>query len=168
MANTRAVALCLFTLTIHGVMPDRAWAQCGGGYWSVRSILASRDVSAVFSGTVAGVQALDAVQLVTFDVDGIWKGDVGKRAFVYRPSYKPPPKGSPTAATLSSGGPRSFEIGQRYLVMANLLSDQEKAEFKVEAKPGSLAVDSCGGGSRPFKVFANNDLKEMGPGRKPQ
>jgi hypothetical protein len=62
-----------------------------------------------------------------------------------------------------------FEIGKRYVVLADTLSDQERAEFGVESsKPGSLAVDVCGGGSRPYEVFARSDLKEMGPGRKPK
>ena len=128
------------------------------------------DVSAVFSGTVAEVQALDAVLLVTFDVDGIWKGDVGKRAFIYRPVFRPPVPQPGTGGTVGGSAPwSSFEIGKRYVVLAHILSDQERAEFGVEsAKPGSLAVNTCGSGSRPFEVFANSELKEMGPGRKPR
>jgi hypothetical protein len=127
------------------------------------------DVSAVFSGTVAEVQALDTVLLVTFDVDGIWKGGVGERAFVYRPIPKPPPV--PKPGTPIAGSPtslRPFEIGKRYLVMADVLSDRARADFGVDAKPGSLAVNACGSGSRPFEVFANYDLKDMGPGRRPR
>jgi hypothetical protein len=64
---------------------------------------------------------------------------------------------------------RPFEIGKRYVVMAHALTDQERAELGVEsAKLDSLAVSVCGSGSRPFEVFAQYDLKEMGPGRKPQ
>jgi hypothetical protein len=63
---------------------------------------------------------------------------------------------------------RPFEIGKRYVVIAHTISDQERAELRVDAKPGSLAVNTCGSGSMPFEVFARDGLKEMGPGRKPQ
>lgn len=167
----RLVSICLFATAINGMGSDRAWAQCGGGYVSVAVDINRPDVAAVFSGTVAEVRALDAVLLITFDVDGIWKGDVSKRAFVYRPIYRPPePKPGARGGGIvgGSGDVSPFEIGKRYLVMAHIVTDQERSEFAVAAKPGSLAVDTCGSGSRPFEVFANYDLKEMGPGRKPQ
>ena len=166
-ANTRAVALCLFFLVaIHCVTPQRVWAQCGGGYLGVTTVLnGSPDISAVFSGTVAETQTLDAVVLVTFDVDGIWKGDVAKRVVVYRPIYK----ASPQNVGGGSGRLRPFEMGKRYLVLAHTLSEQETRDLGVQsATPGALAVDVCGSGSRPYELFTEYDLKEMGPGRKPQ
>ena len=168
--NPRVVALCLLPIAIHCVTPDQAWAQCGSGYPEVKLFFDRPDVSAVFSGTVAELQALDAVLLVTFDVDGIWKGDVGKRAVVYRPIYRPNVPKPGTGGQVLVGSSRPFEIGKRYVVVAHVLSDKERAEFEVEsAKPGSLAVDVCGSGSRPYEVFAqSSDLKEMGPGRKPE
>jgi hypothetical protein len=108
------------------------------------------------------VQELDAVLVVTFDVDGIWKGDVAKRALFYRPIYRPPRIGG------RSGGLKPFEMGKRYLVGAHVLGDQERDQFGVNPKPGILAVDTCGSGSRPFDAFANAGLKEMGTGRKPE
>jgi hypothetical protein len=135
----------------------------------VAPIVNRPEVSAMFSGTVAEVQALGAVLLITFDVDGIWKGDVGRRAFIYRPIQRPVIEpGNGIVRDTGSGGSRPFEIRKRYLVTAHTLSEQEQAEFRVDAKPGSLAVETCGGYSRPFEVFANYDLKEMGPGRKPR
>jgi hypothetical protein len=167
--NTRAVVLCLFTIAIGGVSPDPAWAQCGCGYVGLAPVINRPDMSAVFSGTVAEVEALGAVLLVTFDVDGIWKGDVSKRAFVYRPIHRPAIQGGTRIVRdTGSGDSRPFEIGKRYLVTAHVLSAQEQAEFSVDVRPGSLAVETCGGFSRPFEVFANYDLKEMGPGRKPR
>ena len=125
----------------------------------------SPDISAVFSGTVAETQTLDAVVLVTFDVDGIWKGDVAKRVGVYRPIYK----ASGQNVGGGSGGLRPFDSGKRYLVMAHLFSDREKREFGVESAPvGSLAIGVCMSPSRPYEIFAEYDLKEVGPGRKPQ
>jgi hypothetical protein len=170
VTNARAVALCVLTVAIHCVTPDHAWAQCGSGYVGVKLEMNRPDVSAVFSGTAAEIQALDAVLLITFDVDGIWKGDVEKRAFVYRPIYKAPVQKPGSGGIVAGGGsPTPFEIGKRYVIMAHILSDQERTEFRVEsAKPGSLAVSVCGSGSRPFEVFALYDLKEMGPSRKPQ
>jgi hypothetical protein len=77
------------------------------------------DISTVFSGTAVEIQALDAVLLVTFDVDGIWKGDVGKRAFVYRPIYKAPVQKPGTGGVVAGGGsPTPFEIGKRYVILA--------------------------------------------------
>jgi hypothetical protein len=52
-------------MVINGVTSDRAWAQCGSGYVGVTLDVNRPDVFAVFSGTVAEVQALDAVLLVT-------------------------------------------------------------------------------------------------------
>ena len=170
MMNERAVALCLLAVAIHCVIPNHAWAQCGSGYVGVKLEMNRPDISAVFSGTVAEVQALDAVLLVRFDVDRIWKGDVGKRTLVYRPIYKAPAPKPGTRGTVAGGGsPTPFEIGKRFVVMAHLLSVQERAELGVEsAKPGSLAVSVCADGSRPFEIFAQYDLKELGPGREPQ
>ena len=169
-ANTRAVALCLFFLVaIHCVTPPRVFAQCGGGYVGVTGLLNSNsDISAVFSGTVAETQALDAVRLVTtFDVDAIWKGRIAKRAIVYQPIYKPPAPNS--GLSVPSGGLRPFEMGKRYLVVAHNLSDQEKRELGVQSDtPGGLAVGVCGSGSMPYELFAEHDLKQMGPSRKPQ
>ena len=149
--NTRAVALCVFLIATACVTPQRVWAQCGGGYPGVTTVLnGSSDIATVFSGTVAETQTLDTVVLVTFDVDGIWKGDVAKRVVVYRPIYK----ASAQNVGGASGRLRPFEIGRRYLVLAHILSEQATRELGLQsAAPGALAVDVCGSGSRPYELM---------------
>jgi hypothetical protein len=116
------------------------------------------EVAAVFSGTVLGLKRLDAVLLVTFDVNRGWKGEVGKRVVVYRAVRPPERPGVSTSL-------RPFEIGERYLVVAHAA---EQEEFGVgPSATARLATDFCGDGSTPFYV-AVDQLDALGPGRPPE
>lgn len=121
-------------------------------------------VDVVFSGTVVHVQQRDAVLVMTFAVDQVWKGSVSKRVMVYRPI--PRPGGPP----LGSGGLRPCDMGGRFIVLAHLLNTLERGQFGVDvADSHSLATSMCGDGSRPYWLAEEHgDLKALGLGREPQ
>jgi hypothetical protein len=172
--HTRTIAACLVSLYIQFASPVDVQAQCGSGYFSLKSEMAAPSVTVVFSGTVldvrpisgseAPVQGRDAVLVFTFDVDRVWKGNVPKRVKLFRPVPRfPDGRGGITSL-------RSFDIGQKYIVLAHPLTAVERADLRiVEAEPQGLVTGVCGDGSRPYRLAEEHgDLKEIGPGREPQ
>jgi hypothetical protein len=109
-------------------------------------------------------QRRDGFLVPTFGVDRVWRGSVSKRVVLYQPVPRP---GGPH---LASGGLRPFEMGQPFIVLAHLLTAQERVEFGVNpADSQSLATSMCGDGSRAFATAEYFDeAKELGPGREPQ
>ena len=159
------MALCLFALGAPWLWATSVAAQCGSGYyinWS--ELLGKPEVAVVFSGTVIDRQIGSVVQVVTFDVDRVWKGDVTKRTIIYRPAH-------PEAETVGrSGGGRGFDIGQRYVVVAHRLTETERRKFALKStSTKSLAVGYCGDGSVPFYIYEMYERESsMGPGTEPR
>ena len=126
-------------------------------------------MTAVFSGTVVDRQIGSVVQVVTFDVDRVWKGDVTKRTIIYRPA-EPEPE-----IVGGSGGSEGFDLGQRYLVVAHLLTEAERRKFALKSiGTKSLAVRYCGDGGVPFHIYEMSERgsslgpTSLGPGTEPR
>jgi hypothetical protein len=131
---------------------------CGSGFLGLSILVRLDEVAVVFSGTVVDLQRLHAAQVVTFDVDRVWKGDVTKRFVIYRPPGVPP-----------SGWPEPFSLRARFIVVAHRLSAVERADLRVGVPPDSFGTGLCGNGSRPFSLAEKwNELRDLGPGREPQ
>lgn len=168
--STRSLLVCLLHFGISYVAPTHAAAQCGGGYLQIKEFLAAPNVSAVFSGTVVNVQANQTVLVVTFEVDRVWKGRVTKRAVVYRPAPVSTWMEEPDNRVRGGSPVRMhFELRKRYVVVAHNLSPEERVQFNAQnAATDALATELCGGGSRPFDIFAEElERGLVGAGREP-
>ena len=121
------------------------------------------NVTALFTGTARETKYSDTFLAVTFEVDRVWKGDIPKQIVVYRPA--------PLPGVRYGGQPvqMHFEFSTRYAVLAHHLSAAERLQFGVaNGDTTALAVQMCGGGSRPVEIVDAEDWKGLGPGREPQ
>jgi hypothetical protein len=128
-------------------------------------------VTIVFRGSVVDWQRRDGFLVMTFEADRVWKGTVSRQVMLYQPIPKPGGR-LLTSEGLKpfKGGLRPFDMSRPFVVLAHLLNAQERKEFGVDAADTrSLATSMCGDGSRPYSVAEEfGDVKELGPGRKPQ
>jgi hypothetical protein len=115
------------------------------------------DAAVVFSGSVTNVTANVASEwpseIVTFDVDRVWKGVPTKRFVIY--SF---------TRTLERF---RFQIGTKYVALAHLQTAEERNLFGLAASaPPTFGVGGCGDGTREYATFAT-EVAELGPGREP-
>jgi hypothetical protein len=163
--RARLLLVTLASTLIQLGRPLDALAQCGSGYLGIQTFFDTTyqpPAAAMFSGTVIAERRHEAVLIVTFDVDRVWQGTIGKRVVIYRAVKQRPPVGATSAA-------RAFDVGRRYVVIPHRVTGDERREFGMQEIPGdAFAVGFCGDGSRPWEVFADNELHKWGPGRAPE
>jgi hypothetical protein len=103
--------------------------------------LSDDSTEAVFRGTIRDVQMVPPGQIVTFEVERVWKGRVSRTVITYN--------------SLSGGyEERKFMRGERYLVMAHRLNAMSRARFGGDMD--ALGVSYCG--SYPAEI---GDAKEI-------
>jgi hypothetical protein len=118
---------------------------------SASNAIASPSSAAVFSGIVRQVQDPDTVQVVTFDVDRVWKGALPRRVELYQVNVSEAIKFSP---------------GVRYLIVAYRETDSKREPFRTSPPAGMLGINVCA--SRSFEEAERyGDLRDLGPGRLP-
>lgn len=113
------------------LLPRLTFAECIG--MPLRPIVDQAAV--VFSGTVVKVTANTASacggQIITFDVDRVWKGSPTKHFVIY--SFTRTPE------------PFQFTVGTKYVVPAHLQTTEERTQFGLGAsEPPTFGVGQCG------------------------
>ena len=93
-------------------------------------------------------------QIVTFDVDRVWKGQVQQRFVLYN-------------SRAIEG--ITFQQGQRYVVFAHWLKPRERERLGLPATaPMTLGVAQCGDGTLLFDTADRTGMvRELGVGRPP-
>jgi hypothetical protein len=86
--------------------------------------------AAVFRGTVRDVQVVPAGQIVTFDVDRVWKGRVLKTAVIHN-------------FVVGADHETQFVRGERYLVAPHRQNAETRALFGT-SEDGALGTSLCG------------------------
>jgi hypothetical protein len=96
-------------------------------------------VEVAFVGTVQQVQVVPAGQIVTFAVDRVYKGQVDAHVVVYN-----------WQRSVVQEGVVTFELANRYLVLAHRQSDEEREQFAMPIK-GTETLGSQGCGAYPVE-----------------
>ena len=135
------------------LFPRLMFAECV----SIRLGTIAEDAAVVFSGTVTNVTANAASEwpseIVTFDVDRVWKGVLTKQFVIY--SFTRTPERF------------DFKIGTKYVTLAHVQTAEERNLFGLAASgPPTFGVGPCGDGTREYTVFAA-EVAALGPGREP-
>jgi hypothetical protein len=143
--------LLLFVLPL--LLPRLTFAECVG--MPIRPI--ADQAAVVFSGTVMKVTTNTASewggQIVTFDVDRVWKGSPTKQFVIY--SFTRTPE------------PFQFTVGTKYVVLAHTQTTEERTQFGLAAsEPATFGVGQCGEGTRTYE-HAKAELADLGAGRAP-
>ena len=130
MVRLHVVQLVFMVVLAGAAFPRLAAAQCvimpldnRADHWP--------DVA--FSGTVQRIQTVRAGEIVTFDVDRVYKGQVDQHVVVFNWQHPPVLEGIVT-----------FELTKRYLVLAHRQNAEERTQF---ATPGegteTLGLQGC-------------------------
>jgi hypothetical protein len=96
-------------------------------------------VGVAFVGTVQQVQVVPAGQIVTFAVDRVYKGQVDAHVVVYN-----------WQRSVVQEGVVTFELANRYLVLAHRQSPEERERFAMPIK-GTETLGSQGCGAYPVE-----------------
>jgi hypothetical protein len=145
----KALSTSAFLVASVLLLPARARAECfvlTGPF-----VMGAPTIELVFSGRVVDIaRTAELGYRATFDVDGVWKGTVPRRFDLY-------------VWELAPESPR-FEKGQRYVALANHMSDQ-----RARAGVGLGASDivaftptTCSG------AVAREIESQLGPGYPPK
>jgi len=111
----------------------------------------------VFSGTVTSVQQLDdRHELVTLNVEKVWKGPAGRRVILHD-----------SLESIDSYRFPVDAIGQQYLVFADRLTSQQQAGFRLGEKEQAFGVPICGGGTGPLPQ-REREVRDLGRNRAPR
>jgi len=112
----------------------------------------------VFSGAIRELRDLDAGRtLVTFEVDRVWKGDVGQRVVLHQ-----------TLDSIDSFRFVGATAGKEYLVFASRLGPAHRALFELTAPTDAFSVPVCGGGTRALLEVDQGTLRQLGRARNPR
>jgi len=132
------------------VPPSQLRAECVG--FPLKHYLKSADL--VFSGRIQGLEQRDSIRtIVTFDVDRVWKGEVGRRLVLHQ-----------AVENIDSFRFVQGAIGAKYLVFATRLDARQRQEFELPERADAFGIPTCGGGTR--KIDANDPiLRQLGRGR---
>lgn len=114
-------------------------------------------IRGVFSGTVLKISANTASawggQIITVDVDRVWKGAPTKQFVIY--SFTRTPERF------------EFTIGEKYVVLAHIQTAEERTEFGlIASQPPTFGVGDCGDGTVRYKLV-EVEVADLGPGRPP-
>jgi hypothetical protein len=145
--------LLLVVLPLLLSVPRPTVAECIG--MPIRPI--ADQAALVFGGTVMNIAANTASgwggQIITFDVDRVWKGSPTKQFVIY--SFTRTPE------------PFEFTIGTKYVVLAHIQTTEERTHFGLAASaPATFGVGQCGEGTRTYE-HAKTEIADLGPGRAP-
>lgn len=143
----------LLLLALPLLLPRPTFAECVG--LPVRLI--ADHAAVVFSGTVIEVASNTASewggQIITFDVDRVWKGSPTKQFVMY--SFTRTPE------------PFQFKVGTKYVVLGHTQTTEERQQFGLAAsEPPTFGVGQCGDGTRTYES-AKAELADLGRGRAP-
>ena len=128
-------------------------SRCGDGLLGLTYLVPRAEATDVFSGTVSRVEKQEWAEVVTFNVDRVWKGNAPSVTTVYRPIYSERV---------------DFEVGEKYFVLAHEFTPTERAEFRVAASAtDGIAIGPCGDGTRHFSI-AEPELPQLGAGHAPR
>jgi hypothetical protein len=135
------------------LLPRLTFAECIG--MPLRSI--ADQAAVMFSGTVVKIAANAASdwggQVITFDVDRVWKGPLTKQFVIY--SFTRTPE------------PFQFTVGTKYVVAAHIQTTEERTQFGLAASESpTFGVGQCGDGTRAYE-YAQAEIPDLGPGRSP-
>jgi hypothetical protein len=107
--------------------------------------------AAVFSGVARQWQDGGTVQVVTFDVERVWKGTLPKRVALYQ---------------LYMSEAVKLTAGARYFIVAYRQTDGERERFRISQPASMLGINICA--TRSFEEAERlGELRELGPGRLP-
>lgn len=144
-----AVFICLFAV------PAVSRAQCPAETVRLDSLL-QESAALVFVGTALTIERAGSTEIVTFDVERVWKGPVKERTTVYRP----------LASTSGNAEPPSVFVRGRNIVIAHHLDGAERRALGIDDREDALGTSTCGDGSRPL-ASTEPDLGKLGPGGGP-
>ena len=146
-AYVARTAACGLAIGLSSVVASGECPITSASYW-----MASPDSAAIFSGIARQVQdGGTAVQVVTFDVERVWKGALPKRVTLYQ---------------LNTSEAIAFSAGARYVIVAVRETDSERERFRISQPANMLSITPCG--SRLFEEAERlGELRELGPGRLP-
>jgi hypothetical protein len=143
---------------------------------SLTSALKNENTAVMFSGVTAIVERVFAGQVITFDVDRVWKGNVSRSFVIYnyiRPptiTVIPAPAGGGIESGLVGGttpGSMLFRPSTRYIVVAHRFTALERQQFGL-ADIESFGVGPCGDGTILHEVAERNGLvAPLGVGNEP-
>jgi hypothetical protein len=135
------------------LLPRLTFAECIGN----RLHLLADHASVVFSGTVVRISANTASawggQIITFDVDRVWKGAPTKQSVIYSFTRTP--------------DRFEFTVGEEYVVFAHIQTTEERTEFgMIASEKPTFGVGQCGDGTIRYKLVEVG-IADLGPGRPP-
>jgi hypothetical protein len=111
----------------------------------------------IFSGAIRELRDLDWRRtLVTFEVDRVWKGNVGKRVVLHQ------------VLSIDSFRFVGTPPGKEYLVFASRLEPAQRALFELTARTDAFSVPICGGGTRALLEVDQDTLRKLGRARNPR
>jgi hypothetical protein len=133
---------------VSGLSPAVASGECP--LLTVSQAMAYPSSVAAFSGIVREVKSTGgAVQIVTFDVQRVWKGTLTKRIALYQ---------------VTTDDSIKFWADVPYVIVAYRGTDLEREQFRISPPPGMLGIMICG--SRSLEDAERRGyLRELGPGR---
>jgi len=144
---------------------DHVRADCGQS--SLGRTVLNPTITAMFQGTVIEVRRertrradiFSEREIVTFNVDRVWKGNVARVLTLYRPRMQ---------RLGVSIGPQTFHRGRRYIVGARPLTLDERQRVGGDLRPEALTGGYCGDGTMELEVAErNNMIEELGVSRPP-
>jgi hypothetical protein len=141
-----SVALALVAMLI----PTAAHAQCV--IMPLDYYLPEDGVAAMFRGTVRDVRAVPAGQIVTFEVDRVWKGRVSKTTVIHN-------------LNVGADHETTFALGERHLVMPHRQNAAGRARFGNDARE-ALGASLCS--SYPANSAVARDILGDAEGRVPE
>jgi hypothetical protein len=180
----RAAAACLIAVWTTWISTVDVSALCApiSLKWAIQS---DASVDVVFRGRVTSVSSfrnalpgkLVIGEAATFQVQEVWKGEVGKALVIHHslngsltytplptPADAPPGFVPGMRGSISEQGPR-FIIGREYVVVAKRLSATERVDLGFPLDPPDMfGVDPCSYHSPELAI----DLNDVGPGREPR
>ena len=117
----------LLTMLLCLIPPSLAEAVCV--IMPLDYYLKEASVTALFRGTVREVKRVPAGQIVTVDVDRVWKGRVLRSTVVYH--------------DLTSEEADPMAIGKAYVIFTHRLTMTERKAFSLDAKVDALGAGGC-------------------------
>ena len=151
MERRLKVAGCGILLLIASA--SRVGAECVG--FPLKHYVKYADV--VFSGTIEELEQPDATRtIVTFEVDRVWKGHVGRQIVLHH-----------ALEQIDSFRLIGASTGSMYLVFATRLNARQRQQFELSERQDAFGIPICGGGTH--KLDADDEmLRQLGRGRKPR
>jgi len=152
-SRTRTFGVAVLALVSLTTSASTAAAECVG----FRLDHYKKHADLIFSGAIRELRDLDWRRtLVTFEVDRVWKGNVGKRVVLHQ------------VLSIDSFRFVGTPPGKEYLVFASRLEPAQRALFELTARSDAFSVPICGGGTRALPEVDQDTLRKLGRARNPR